>query len=60
VTRSLLEAVRQMRAAGLTEKECAEILVRTGPGREDEYAVIREVLDRDAARAALGVEGEPE
>jgi hypothetical protein len=54
VTGSLLEAVRQMRAAGLTEKECAEILARTGPGREDEYAVVKEVLDRRGAAAGDG------
>lgn len=35
-----------MLEAGLTQKEVAEVLARTGPGREDEYAVIKEVLDR--------------
>jgi hypothetical protein len=43
---TLLEAVAQAREAGLTEPEIAEILARTGPGREDEYDVIREVVAR--------------
>lgn len=49
---SLIEAVRQARAAGLTEKEIGEVLARTGPGREDEYTVIKEILDRP--RQVLG------
>jgi hypothetical protein len=35
-----------MLEAGLTQKEVAEVLARTGPDREDEYSVIKEVLDR--------------
>lgn len=42
----MLDVIAALREGGLTPVEIGEAVARTGPGREDEYDVLREILAR--------------